>query len=117
LLKTAKAYAKCVKNGLAGKGIPVVAPDGLSACVAATSLGLENGKSKLLSTVEKSCATSDLVTLFPGPWSLNCAEAEIEGCLPSTVVCRACWLLRSMNGADYDCDLFDNDSPDDSCAY
>ena len=111
-----KLFAKCKKDGLAGKTPLMTSGSDMEACFdAIDSSSAEKAakaSAKLASTIVKKCPAVTLGDAFPG----DCATApSLSACLDDRVDCRLCRLFNAMDGLNEDCDALDDGALNDSC--
>lgn len=119
LLQYLGLFNKCKKAGLKRGTIVDIAS--LGACMTDPNQLDPKGKlakaeTKLAGTIAKKCTMAGISDPFPGA---NCDQpadaAELAQCLRSQIRCTACLYTLQVDGAESDCDLFDDNVANDSC--
>lgn len=108
-----KSFGKCKKAGLRNESI--VNADGLAGCLDTVGSDAKVAKrlDKLAATLNSRCGGVDLDTRFPG----DCVgSGDVGGCMAERVRCATCATLAATDGFNGDCDAFDDDTANASCA-
>jgi cysteine-rich repeat protein len=110
-----KEFNSCKKTGL--KDGTVTSNANLEDCLGADPKQKISGAAgKLTDTVTKSCDGVSLGSSFPGECSGAAGSAASLGaCIADAADCRACLVMRQMDGLNLECDAYDNGVLDGSC--
>jgi len=113
------SFSRCVKDRI-GDGMIFAGEnledcfEGVSADALVASSHVAMDLARLWQVRIKSCSGVDLSAAFPG----RCApstDAAFDECIAAAAKCRMCLSFNRADALAYDCDLFDNGSPDASC--
>jgi cysteine-rich repeat protein len=127
-----KVFNKCKKDGLKSKTVPpgVVLPvdtaGDLEQCMGfdpkgKTEKACDPTTGKIRSTIDKKCGGVDFPGTFPELLTIpGCGTNDHEAvaaCVDQIVECQVCLALNQVDGLSRDCDLFDDGTPNASCAF
>jgi hypothetical protein len=115
-------FLKCKAAALKGGA---TAASSVAACVsdnatvgsiAADTKGkIQKKVDKLNTDITKKCDTPGVTGAFPGSCS-SLSGSPLGACLDVLVECRVCQMLNEMDGLAVDCDLFDDQTANQSCS-
>ncbi len=87
------------------------------ASIAADNKGIIHGIVNGLNTaIANKCDTPGVSGAFPGPHCNGLTGSALGACLDTQVECRVCQIINQMDGLFINCDLFDDQNANGSCA-
>ncbi|HYC54394.1 MAG TPA: hypothetical protein VEL28_05605 [Candidatus Binatia bacterium] len=113
-----KSFVTCKKKGIKEE---IVSRLGLDQCLEQGGTQITDPASKLGKLVAKltkalqDCSFNDTAEAFPGACVDSVSAAAFQACVLSSVQCRVCRVLASLDDLAVSCDLFDDGQVNESC--